>query len=123
MNEATEAFWLYVDREWGLPGRAEVAILLGTDPDLLPGNGSLLGVRLWQETVYPGFQFDRRTGRVLEAIPRLVSAARELGLGNEDLVFWLCSPSRHYGGDCPVEHLDDSDDVVEKLRLSESVEW
>ncbi|MFD1211581.1 hypothetical protein ACFQ36_05950 [Arthrobacter sp. GCM10027362] len=127
--QATENLWRSIREEWGLPGSQEVSRLLGaktanrsyaSDQRLA---GKIIGIRRGQAYAYPGFQFDRRTGRVLAVIPRLIAAAREIGLDDEDLVFWLCSPSGYFGGDRPVDHLGEPDQVLEKLRLSETVEW
>ncbi|MFT4470523.1 hypothetical protein ACMX2H_11520 [Arthrobacter sulfonylureivorans] len=126
--QATENLWREISRDWGLFPGSDVAVLLGGSKSnrglaaSLRKGGKIIGVQRGQAFVYPGFQFDRTAGKVLPVIPELISAAAELGLDNEDLVYWLMAPSGYFEDDRPVDHLGDSD-LVAKLRNSESVEW
>ncbi|WP_268243640.1 hypothetical protein [Arthrobacter sp. AQ5-05] len=44
-------------------------------------------------------------------------------MDDEDLVFWLCSPSRYFDDDLAVEHLLDDPRIVEKFVAGESISW
>lgn len=66
-----------------------LAARLGVDPvrlHVLRRSGELLGVRRGssQEFVFPAWQFDA-DWRPLPAVPRIVAAARELGVSDERL--------------------------------------
>lgn len=127
--QATENLWMSVGRRWGLLRSTEVAELLGAKTgnrsfaSNLRKNGKLIGVERANAYLYPGFQFDRQSGTVHEIIPKLVRAARTEGVDDEDLIFWLCSPSRYFDDDLPVEHLLDDPDIVEKFTASETISW
>ncbi|HEX2247808.1 MAG TPA: hypothetical protein VHH13_09690, partial [Arthrobacter sp.] len=127
--QSTENLWRAIRDEWGLLSSSDVAHLLGAKTanrsyasDQRKA-GRILGVKRGQAYAYPGFQFDHRAGKVLPVVPRLIAEARAIGLDDEDLVFWLCTQSGYFGGVRPVDRLGDQDDLIEKLRLSESVEW
>jgi len=120
MPETTEEFWHRVQEEWGLLRTAEVALLLGVGTADEKIGGRIIGVKRGWKQAYPGFQFDLKTGSILAVIPPLVALAREISMDDEDLVFWLCTPSGYFGGDRPVDHLDAQDELLEKLRLGAS---
>ena len=125
---ATENVWARVEKEFGLLTSMEVARLIGSKRSSRSlaadqrAAGKLMGLRQGNAYFYPGFQFDRRTGRALPVMPVLASAAREVGWDDEDLILWLVSPSGYFAGDRPVDHLADSD-LAGKLRRAATVEW
>lgn len=127
--QATENLWSWIDRQWGLLRSTDVAELLGAKTSnrsyasSLRKKGKLIGVGRANAYVYPGFQFDRQTGTVHDVIPLLIGAARDQQLDDEDLVFWLCSPSRYFDDDLPVDHLLSDPGIVDKFVASESVSW
>lgn len=60
---------------------------LGRDPaavDAARREGRLLGVRVGDQYEYPAWQFDAG-GEVLPAIPRVIAAARSLGMSDDRL--------------------------------------
>jgi hypothetical protein len=60
---------------------------LGRDPaavDAARREGRLLGIRVGDRYEYPAWQFDS-AGNVLPAIPRVIAAARGLGLSDDRL--------------------------------------
>lgn len=126
--QSTENLWRSIAEEWGLLSSSEVARLLGAKTSNrgyasdLRRAGRILGVKRGQAYRYPGFQFDHRTGKILTIIPTLIAESHRVGVDDEDLVFWLCTPSGYFGGERPVDHLN-ADDLLEKLRDSESIEW
>ncbi|MEA9999133.1 helix-turn-helix domain-containing protein [Cryobacterium sp. RTS3] len=89
----------------------------------LCAKGRLLAFERGGEWVFPGFQFDAASGLIEPVIADLVRLAGDLGWANEELVIWLCSPSGYFGGDRPVNHLHESDDLLEKARNEWTVEW
>ncbi len=127
--QATENLWAAIDEAWGLLGSVEVAELLGSRgtnrsfASSMRKSGKIIGVERGNAYVYPGFQFDRRAGRVLPVVRELIAAAREIVLDDEDLVYWLCTPSGYFGDDPPALHLTDDAEIVDKLKQSESIEW
>lgn len=127
--QATENIWTTIERRWGLLRSTDVAGVLGAKSNNrsfaagLRKNGKIMGVERRNAYVYPGFQFDRRAGLVHAIIPELLGAARELQMDDEDLVFWLNSPSRYFDDGLPVEHLLTDPDLVGKFIAGESISW
>jgi hypothetical protein len=122
-----EAVWREIEATWGLLTHEAVMKVLG-----LPGtdarafsrmrtDGQLLAVERGGAHFYPGFQFE--SGRVVPVVPALVALAHEVHWTQNELVVWLCSPSGYFGGDRPVAHLDEADELVEKARDEATVEW
>ncbi|NVM96112.1 hypothetical protein [Arthrobacter wenxiniae] len=127
--QATENLWTTIERRWGLLGSTDVAKLLGAKTSnrslasSLRKKGQLIGVERTNAFLYPGFQFDRTAGAVHAAIPELIKAARANEIDDEDLVFWLCTPSRYFDDGLPVDHLLDDPSIVQKLVDSETISW
>jgi hypothetical protein len=48
--------------------------------------------------------------------------AVSVGWDDEDLVLWLCTPSRYFEGDRPVDHLDD-EDLIAKANAAATIRW
>lgn len=126
--QATKNFWKRVEAEYGMLNSTEVARLIGSEKSgrSLAADrrsaGKLIGIKRGNKYVYPGLQFDHLAGKVHPAIPGLLKKAREVGWGEEALIFWLVTPSGYFDGDRPVDHLGDSD-LAEKLRHAATVEW
>lgn len=126
--QATESVWKDVESEYGMLTSTDVARLIGSKESSrsLAANqravGKLIGIKRGNRYVYPGFQFDLRSDKVHPAIPGLIAVAAEVGWDEEDLVFWLVSPSGYFRGERPVDHLDDAD-FTDKVRQAATVEW
>lgn len=126
--QATENIWKRIESEFGMFSGTEVARMVGSSRSgrSLAAEqrkaGKIIGIKRGNAFAYPGFQFDEATGKVLEVIPRLLETAREVEWDEEDLVLWLVSPSRSFGDDRPVDHLDD-EDLLTKLHGNATAEW
>lgn len=126
--QATENVSRGVESEYGTLTSTEVARLIGTRSSgrsftsARRAAGKLIGIRRGNPVLYPGFQVDRTAEKVLPVIPELLRMAKDVGWDQEDLVLWLVSPSGYFGGDRPVDHLDDAD-LVNKGRQKATVEW
>lgn len=126
--QASENVWKDIAREYGMLTSMEVAQLIGSEKSgrSLAADqraaGKLISIKRGNKQLYPGFQFDRGAQKVRPAIQDLVAVAAEVGWDEQDLVFWLVSPSGYFGGERPVDHLDDVD-LVDKARLAATVEW
>ena len=70
------------------------------------GRGEILGVVRGERrpTLYPRWQFGA-DGEILEELPDVISAAREVGMGSEELHFFMTEPDERLGGEPPVELL------------------
>lgn len=121
--QAAENIWRSIEREFGMPTSKEVSELLGSRKpnrsiaSTLRNEGSIIGVMRANSYRFPGFQFDADKGTVVPAMPQLITLARENGRSDEDLVFWLTSPSSFFHEqDRPVDHLDEEDRVLAAAR-------
>lgn len=126
--QATEHVWKDIETEHGMLTSTDAARLIGSEKSgrslasYRRAAGKLIGIKRGNKYVYPGFQFDRRSGQVHPLIPELIAMAAEIGWDQEDLALWMVSPSGYFGGERPVDHLDDVD-LVDKARLAATVEW
>lgn len=68
--------------------------------------GRILGVVRGERrpTLYPRWQFTAG-GEILEGLMAVISAAREAGMGPEELHFFMTEPDERVGGEPPVELL------------------
>ncbi len=68
--------------------------------------GEILGVVRGERrpTLYPRWQFGAE-GEILERLPDVISAAREVGMGPEELHFFMTEPDERLGGEPPVDLL------------------
>src|SRR5215211_3686813 len=68
--------------------------------------GEILGVVRGERrpTLYPRWQFGA-DGEILEGLPDVISAAKEVGMGPEELHFFMTEPDERLGGERPVEPL------------------
>lgn len=128
--QAAENIWRSIDREFGMPTGIEVAELLGSKKpnrsiaSTLRDEGSIVGVMRGNSYRFPGFQFDAEKGAVVPVIPKLTALARENGRSDEDLVFWLTSPSSYFHEqDRPVDHLSEEDRVLAAARDQFEGSW
>lgn len=125
--QATENAWRAIEQEFGLLRSSEVSRRLGS---LSTSNrnlanehrqaGRLIATKRLNAYRYPGFQLSA-TG-IRPVIQPLVSLVTEAGWSSDDLILWLCAPSGAFGGDRPVDHLDD-DDFIQRARDVLIVEW
>lgn len=126
--QATENVWKGIEAEYGMLTSMDVARLIGSEKSSRSlaadqrSAGKLIGIKRGNKYVYPGFQFDQRARRVHPAIPGLLQMAGDVDWDEEDLIFWLVSPSGYFHGDRPVDHLGDTD-LADKGRQSATVEW
>ncbi len=65
--------------------------------------GEILGVVRGERrpTLYPHWQFGA-DGEILEGLPDVISAAQEVGMGPEELHFFMTEPDERLGGEPPV---------------------
>lgn len=68
--------------------------------------GEILGVVRGERrpTLYPRWQFGSN-GEILSGLPEVISAAREVGMGTEELHFFMTEPDERLGGDPPIDLL------------------
>lgn len=68
--------------------------------------GEILGVVRGERrpTLYPRWQFGA-DGEILEGLPDVISAALEVGMGPEELHFFMTEPDERLGGEPPVDLL------------------
>jgi hypothetical protein len=68
--------------------------------------GEILGVVRGERrpTLYPRWQFGG-DGEILEGLPDVNSAAKEVGMGPEELHFFMTEPDERLGGEPPVDLL------------------
>ena len=122
-----ETVWREIEATWGLLNPEEVLEALNlpkTDVDVVSrmrADGQLLAIERGRAYAYPGFQFE--SGHVAPVVRALVVLAHEVRWTQNELIIWLCSPSGYFGGDRPVGHLNEADELVEKARDEATVEW
>lgn len=84
--------------------------------------GKLLAVRRGNAYLYPAFQF--ADNAVVPAVEELAALADEHGWTQEDLVLWLCAPSRWLRDRRPVDLLGrDPQRVVAAARAKLATAW
>lgn len=115
-TQATENAWKQIEDEFGLLTSTEVASRIGSkNPHRalasdMRKRGQLIGVSRLNSYRYPGFQFTA-DGTVHQVIAPLLKAAKNAGWSEASLTLWLANPSGSFGGDRPVDRLNDSDFV------------
>lgn len=121
--QAAENIWRSIAREFGMPTSVEVAEILGSRKpnrsiaSTLRNEGNIVGVMRGNSYRFPGFQFDAEKGTVVPVMPKLIALARENGRSDEDLAFWLTSPSSFFHEqDRPVDHMGEEDRVLAAAR-------
>ena len=126
--QATENAWLRIEHEYGMLTSEEVSAELGSTNKNLSDNapsqrkqGKLIGVQRRNTILHPGFQLSN--GEIHPEISRLIKAATKLDLPLEELTQWLCAPNEAFGGDKPVNHLNDPDDLLEALHNDFGAQW
>lgn len=123
-----DAFWRELEGPWKMLSTEEVLHLLDLpvdEPALLHElrtRGQLLAVERGLAFEYPSFQFTE-TGTVEPVVPDLIEFADEFGWTESELVVWLCSPSGYFGGDCPVGHLHETENLLRNARNVATIEW
>jgi hypothetical protein len=116
--QAAENIWRRIDHEFGLLTSVQVASLLTLKPTRTPAaqlrsDGKIVGVLRGNSYRFPGFQFDKARGAVRPVMANLITLARDNGRSDEDLVFWMTSPSSYFHEeDRPVDHLDEEERVL-----------
>lgn len=128
--QAAENIWRSIDREFGMLTSVEVAELLDfrkpnrSIASTLRNEGSIVGVMRGNSYRFPGFQFDADKSAVVLVMPKLIALARKNGRSDEDLVFWLTSPSSlFHEQDRPVDHLGEEDRVLAAARDQFEGSW
>lgn len=117
--QAAENAWRRIEDEFRLYSSVEVATILGArKPNRNAASekrsaGRLIGILRGNSYRYPGFQFDTDRGHILPVIPRLIALARQNERSDEDLVYWLISPSTYFReADRPVDHLQEEERLL-----------
>lgn len=111
---ATRLLWESIEHEFGL--------LTEVPKPAITDICETIALKRGNTFVYPGFQFDPASGRVRQVVPALKAMARRAGWDEEDLVLWLCTPSRYFSDERPVDHLDDND-LVRKGQAHARIQW
>ena len=127
--QAEENWWRKIETDLPSLSSTEAAAKMGAKPtnrnfaSAQRASGKLLGYTRRNAVRYPKFQFDAR-GAVLPVIPKLIAAARAMGVSDEDLILWLASPSTLFAAqDRPVDHLDDPERLLAAARDEFGAEW
>lgn len=117
--QAAENIWRRIENEFGLLTSVEVAELLGSrkpnrsTASALRNEGSIVGISRGNSYRFPGFQFDAEQSAVVPVMPKLIALARENGRSDDDLVFWLTSPSSFFvEQDRPVDHIREDEHLL-----------
>jgi hypothetical protein len=128
--QAAENAWRRIEVEFGMYSSLEVGGILGArKPNRNAASekrssGQLIGVLRGNSYRYPGFQFDRNRGGILPVVPKLIAAARENGRSDEDLVYWLISPSAYFPElDRPVDHIREEDRLLAAAKDQFEASW
>lgn len=126
--QATENAVRGIENEFGLLTSSEVSGLLGSKSSRsyaseLRKRGKILGLERLNSYVYPGFQFDKYNGTIKPVIEPLRELSEQLGRTDRGLIFWLCSASTYFGGDRPVDHIDEPDLLIDVAHNDWAVEW
>lgn len=127
--QATENVWRRIGEEFGLYSSVRVSELLGsrsanrTIASDMRARGELLGVKRRNAYVYPGFQFDGRTGDVLPWVARLIALGRESDRNSADVIMWMMSPTTYFEGDRPVDHVAKTDRLLDVAERAWSIQW
>lgn len=129
--QATENAWRDIDREFGLLGSAEIAAAVGKSGRSYAADrrkvGQLLAVRRGGHYFYPAFQLDE--SGPLPVVKMLSGEAGRLGVREASVLLWLITSSTWWDGvgaeaaDRPVDHLDDSELVLEAFRSTFGADW
>lgn len=128
---ATENAWRRMEDEFGLLTSQEVAEIVGSNTKgrstYAHDNrkaGKLIGIERLNRILYPRFQFDRTSGKILPVMERLVRVIREFSRTEGDLAQWMCIPSGYLDGERPVDLLSkDDDQVVAAAEGHFGVQW
>jgi hypothetical protein len=117
--QSAENIWRRTEHEFGMLTSKEVAELTGSrKPSRTPAanlraEGAIVGIMRGNSYRFPGFQFDKARGAVRPVMANLITLARDNGRSDEDLVFWMTSPSSFFHEeDRPVDHLDEEERVI-----------
>lgn len=128
--QAAENIWRRIENEYGLLTSVEVAELLGSrkpnrsTASTLRNEGSIVGIMRGNSYRFPGFQFNADQGAVVPIMPRLIALARENKRSDEDLVFWLTSPSSFFAEqDRPVDHISEDERLLAAARDQFEGSW
>ena len=122
-------FWQNIEAAGGMYTSAEVLALI----NMRTGNHTilsdlrlqahLLSIKRGTAYIYPRFQFDPETHLIRPVIADLIKLAADAGWTQEELLVWLCSPSGHFRGHRPAEHVDHPDDVLDAARQAAAMQW
>ncbi|WP_104126717.1 hypothetical protein [Cryobacterium sp. Y57] len=122
-------FWQDIEAAGGMYTGAEVLQLInmrtGKHAILshLRQQAHLLSVKRGTAYIYPRFQFDPETHLIRPVIADLIKLAADARWTQEELLVWLCSPSGHFRGHRPAEHVDHPDNVLDAARQAATIQW
>lgn len=123
----TERFWRDIEAEFGLLTSTQVAEKVGAKASRSYASdarkaGRLIAVKRLNKFLYPGFQFEG--GAVRPVVRRLTEIAASYDVSDKDLIYWLCSPRRHFADqDRPVDHLNDPEAVTDAAGRAWGAHW
>lgn len=72
-------------------------------------NKKIMSVKHRGETYYPAFQFDPDSRKLRSWVLGMIEILDELDLDGRSFAVWSVIPSDRFGGDAPIEHMDDED--------------
>ena len=108
-----------ISNTYGLLTKDDVEHLLVKPITNIP----LLTVERSGDILYPAFQFDMDNHKVKYVIHPLVNLAVNSNWDKEDVVFWLVSPTTYFQGAKPVDHIDDTVNLLKVADLAWNISW
>ena len=117
-DREAEKQWQVMEREGGLFTVAEIAQRLGFGggPNAmarqLTGKGRVLAVKRGEHFLYPGFQFDSASARVIPAVKDVIRMGRYAGWPDEQIALWFFTPNRQLSGKRPVDVRTNEDQLL-----------
>lgn len=119
-----------IDHEFGMLSSQQVAEALGSRSKSPRGftsdlreRGRLLYIRRLNTLLYPGFQFEIESPRIRAVIAPLIALAQRHDRSIENVSLWLCRPTTYLDGDRPVDHIDETERVLDVAEQAWGVEW
>jgi hypothetical protein len=127
--QATENAYRRIGEEFGYLTSTAVSQLVGSktaNRELavrLRREGKVLGIRRLNKFLFPRFQFTAR-GQVHPNIPPMIKMAKDAGWDSDALLLWLNNPTSRFDDDRrPIDHLDDTDLLLDALEQAANDKW
>ncbi|MCQ1950643.1 hypothetical protein NNX28_11995 [Arthrobacter sp. zg-Y859] len=113
-----ETQWQAMEREDGLYTVAQIAQQLGfgggpnSMARQLTGKGRILVVKRGEQFLYPGFQFDWGSERVLPTVKDVVRMGRQAGWADERIALWFYTSNRCLSHKRPVDVRANEEELI-----------